>query len=100
MLLPESLLHSATFSILAAFVAITLWAIVGSRPGWDDALLEQALGHRPAELRDAMLALARVSNGLGVAIVSAGVVGWLLLSRRFGDALFVAVAASGGGDGH
>jgi undecaprenyl-diphosphatase len=60
-------------------------------------MLERALSHRPAELRDALLALAQASNGLGVTIVAAVIVSVLLLTKRFGDALFVAVAASGAG---
>jgi membrane-associated phospholipid phosphatase len=82
---------------LLCFLLLALWVAVGDRPAWDEALVAQALDHRPAELRDAMLALARASSSLGAAIVAAAIVAWLLLRRRTGDALFVAVAASGAG---
>jgi membrane-associated phospholipid phosphatase len=82
---------------LAAFFTLTLWAAVGERPGWDHGLLELALEHRSAALREAMLALAQASAAPGAAIVAACIAAWLLLRRRLADALFFALAVAGAG---
>jgi membrane-associated phospholipid phosphatase len=88
---------TVSLTALAAFLALTIWAAVGERPAWDHGLLELALEHRSAALREAMLALAQASAAPGAAIVAACIAAWLLLRRRLADALFFALAVAGAG---